>query len=40
LSDDVDLVRLGSLGHMALLNEPRVYEQIRRWLAAPGERNC
>ena len=40
LSDDVDLVRLGGVGHMALLNEPRVYEQIRRWLDAPGERNC
>ncbi len=37
LSDDVDSVRLGGLGHMALLNEPRVYEQIRQWLDAPGE---
>ena len=39
LSDDVESVRLGGLGHMALLNEPRVYERIRRWLAAPGEEN-
>ncbi len=38
LADDVDAVRLGGLGHMALLNEPRVYEQIRQWLDAPGER--
>jgi len=35
LSDDVDSVRLGGLGHMALLNEPRVYERIRQWLDAP-----
>jgi triacylglycerol esterase/lipase EstA (alpha/beta hydrolase family) len=38
LSDDVDSVRLGGLGHMALLNEPRVYERIRQWLETPGER--
>jgi pimeloyl-ACP methyl ester carboxylesterase len=37
LSDDVDSVRLGGLGHMALLNEPRVYERIRQWLETPGE---
>jgi triacylglycerol esterase/lipase EstA (alpha/beta hydrolase family) len=37
LSDDVESVRLGGLGHMALLNEPRVYEWIRQWLAAPDE---
>ena len=39
LADDVDSVRLGGLGHMALLNEPRVYERIRQWLAAPGAGN-
>jgi pimeloyl-ACP methyl ester carboxylesterase len=39
LADDVDSVRLGGLGHMALLNEPRVYEQIRRWLDPPGARD-
>jgi pimeloyl-ACP methyl ester carboxylesterase len=39
LSDDVDSVRLGGLGHMALLNEPRVYAQIRQWLDAPDARN-
>ena len=38
LADDTDSVRLGGLGHMALLNEPRVYEQIRQWLDAPDER--
>jgi pimeloyl-ACP methyl ester carboxylesterase len=37
LVDDVDSVRLGGLGHMALLNEPRVYERIRQWLDAPRE---
>lgn len=39
LADDVDSVRLGGLGHMALLNEPRVYDQIRQWLDAPNERS-
>ena len=38
LADDTDSVRLGGLGHMALLNEPRVYEQIRQWLDAPDQR--
>ena len=33
LPGDVATVRLGGLHHMALLNEPRVYQQIRRWLA-------
>ncbi len=33
LSGDVATVRLGGLSHMALLNEPRVYRQIRRWLS-------
>ena len=37
LANDVDSVRLGGLGHMALLNEPRVYEQIRQWLKTPTE---
>ena len=39
LADDTDSVRLGGLGHMALLNEPRVYEQIRQWLDRPGQRS-
>ncbi len=39
LADDVDSVRLGGLGHMALLNEPRAYEWIRQWLGVPGERD-
>jgi len=39
LGDDVDSARLGGLGHMALLNEPRVYAQIRQWLDAPDARN-
>jgi pimeloyl-ACP methyl ester carboxylesterase len=39
LGDDVDSTRLGGLGHMALLNEPRVYAQIRQWLDAPDARN-
>lgn len=32
LKGDVEAVRLGGLGHMALLNEPRVWDQIRQWL--------
>ena len=32
LPGDVATVRLGGLHHMALLNEPRVYQQIRQWL--------
>lgn len=39
LADDTDSVRLGGLGHMALLNEPRVYEQIRQWMDRPGQRS-
>ncbi|HEV8311713.1 MAG TPA: alpha/beta fold hydrolase [Burkholderiaceae bacterium] len=35
LSGDVQRVRLAGLGHMALLNHPRVYAVIRAWLAAP-----
>ena len=34
LPGDVVTARLGGLHHMALLNEPRVYQQIRQWLAA------
>ena len=33
LPGDVATVRLGGLHHMALLNDPRVYQQIRHWLA-------
>lgn len=32
LSGDVRAVRLGGMGHMRLMNEPRVYRQIREWL--------
>ena len=32
LPGDVATVKLGGLHHMALLNEPRVYQQIRQWL--------
>ena len=35
LAGDVQRVRLPGLGHMALLNHPRVYAVIRAWLAAP-----
>lgn len=37
LPGDVATVRLGGLHHMALLNEARVYQQIREWLADHGE---
>lgn len=33
LAGDVRAVRLGGMGHMRLMNEPRVYRQIRAWLA-------
>lgn len=33
LAGDVQAVRLGGMGHMRLMNEPRVYAQIRAWLA-------
>jgi len=36
LAGDVQRVQLAGLGHMALLNHPRVYAVIRAWLAAPG----
>lgn len=32
LTGDVNSVRLGGIGHMALLTEPRVYAEISRWL--------
>lgn len=32
---DVERVSLAGLGHMALLNHPRVYAVLRRWLGAP-----
>lgn len=32
LTGDVKSVRLGGIGHMALLTEPRVYAEISRWL--------
>ena len=32
---DVERVELAGLGHMSLLNHPRVYAVIRRWLEAP-----
>jgi pimeloyl-ACP methyl ester carboxylesterase len=35
LVGDVQRVELAGLGHMALLNHPRVYAQLRRWLAEP-----
>jgi pimeloyl-ACP methyl ester carboxylesterase len=34
-SGDVQRVELAGLGHMALLNHPRVYAVLRRWLGAP-----
>ena len=33
LVGDVQRVELAGLGHMALLNHPRVYEHLRQWLA-------
>ena len=35
LVGDVQRVELAGLGHMALLNHPRVYAQLRIWLAEP-----
>ena len=32
LRGDVDAIKLGGLNHMALLNDPRVYQQIKKWL--------
>lgn len=39
LPGDVATVRLGGLSHLALLNEPRVYRQIRRWLSPQDEQD-
>ncbi len=36
-SGDVQRVELAGLGHMSLLNHPRVYAVIRRWLGARGD---
>ncbi len=36
LAEDTQRAELAGLGHMALLNHPRVYALIRDWLAAPG----
>jgi len=35
LSGDVERVEIPGLGHMGLLNQPRVYAVIRRWFGAP-----
>jgi len=35
LAGDVQRVELAGLGHMGLLNHPRVYAVLRRWLGAP-----
>ena len=35
LAGDVERVELAGLGHMGLLNHPRVYAVLRRWLGAP-----
>jgi pimeloyl-ACP methyl ester carboxylesterase len=35
LTGDVQRVELAGLGHMALLNHPRVYTLLRGWLGAP-----
>jgi hypothetical protein len=36
LGGDVQRVELAGLGHMGLLNHPRVYAVIRTWLGAPA----
>ena len=36
LTGDVQRVEVAGLGHMGLLNHPRVYAVIRRWLGAAG----
>lgn len=33
LVGDVQRVELAGLGHMTLLNHPRVYEHLRQWVA-------
>jgi pimeloyl-ACP methyl ester carboxylesterase len=35
LTGDVERVEIAGLGHMGLLNQPRVYAVVRRWLGAP-----
>ena len=35
LTGDVQRVEITGLGHMGLLDDPRVYAQIRRWVGAP-----
>jgi len=35
LTGDVERVELAGLGHMGLLNHPRVYSVLRGWLGAP-----
>lgn len=37
LQGDVERVELAGLGHMSLLNHPRVYAVIRRWLGAAAD---
>ena len=37
LTGDVERIELAGLGHMSLLNHPRVYAVIRRWLGVPGD---
>jgi pimeloyl-ACP methyl ester carboxylesterase len=37
LDGDVERVELAGLGHMGLLNHPRVYAVLRRWLGAPAD---
>jgi pimeloyl-ACP methyl ester carboxylesterase len=36
LVGDVQRIELAGLGHMALLNHPRVYEHLRQWVAETG----
>ena len=38
IDGDVQSASLGKLGHMRLLNDPRVYRQIRDWVAALPDR--
>ena len=37
LGGDVERVELAGLGHMGLLNHPRVYAVLRGWLGAPAD---
>ena len=36
LNGDVQRVEVKGIGHMALLNHPRVYAVLREWLGAPA----